>query len=116
MTSLFRAAGATALVGFAAALALPALGVVAATPGHLVAVYWPVVLIAAGLGGLPRGLGWAMYGRWVPIGLVVVGAALLAAHRAHVPLGTLAAAALLAWAGLAVAFGGGRRRDPTRRP
>jgi len=112
---VFRAACAAALVGSAAALALPALGVVAATPGHLVAVYWPLLLVAAGAGGIRRGLGWAMYGRWVPLGLMVVGGALLAAHITHVPLGTLAAAGILAWAGLAVAFGGSRGRDTTWR-
>ena len=107
---MLRAACAVALVGYALALALSTLRLVSATPGHLAAVYWPVILVAAGLGGLRRGLGTAMYGRWVPLGAVVVGATLLAAHLAHVPLGALGLAALLAWAGLTVAFGG-RRGD-----
>ena len=110
---VFRAACAAALIGSAAALALSALRVVPAAPGQLIATYWPLVLIAAGAGGIRHGLGAAMYGRWIPIGLMVIGGALLSAHLTHMPLGTLTAAALLAWAGLSVAFGGSKGRGTT---
>lgn len=112
---MLRAAFAALLVGLALALALPALRLTGATPRHLIDVYWPALLCAAGLGGLWRGLGPDLYGRWLPLGLLVLGAALLAAHRADVPLGALMLAGLLAWAGLAVAWGGWRRGGPTRR-
>lgn len=103
---MLRAALATLLLGYAAALGLTALHVVGGTAMGLLAVWWPVVLIAAGVGGLWRGLGPAFYGRWIPLGTAVAGAVLLAAHLARVPLGALAAAAVLLWLGVEVAAGG----------
>lgn len=115
MAALLRAAVVAGLFGIALALALPALGLSAVTTGRLVATYWPVVPIAAGAAGLRRGLGRDLYGRWLPLILCLGGCALLLGHLAGVPLGTLALAALLAWAALAVARHGRRAGSGTKR-
>ncbi len=109
---MWRSTVAAALLGAALALTLPALGLATGPPSRLIAVYWPLVLVTAGLGGLRRGLGPELYGRWIPLGCLVGGLTLVAAHLSHLPLGTLALAALLAWAGLAVAFGGRGKNPP----
>jgi hypothetical protein len=112
---VLRAAVATLLIGYAVALALTSLHLVAGTPRGLFAVYWPVVLVVAGLAGLPRGLGEAAYGRWVPAAVLVAGLVLLATRLTRLPVDSLGLAALFLWLGVWVALGGRRPGDQTPR-
>jgi hypothetical protein len=96
----------TLLLGCGAALLLTALHVVPGTPGSLIARWWPLVLVAAGAAGLHRGLGPHMFGRWVPLGVLVAGLVLLALRLVSLPVRELLLAAVLVWLGLAIATGG----------
>jgi hypothetical protein len=99
----------TLLLGCGAALLITALHLVPGTPGSLIAHWWPLVLVGAGVAGLPRGLGPQLFGRWVPLGVLVAGLVLLALRLASLPVRELLLAALLVWLGLAVATGGRTR-------
>ena len=101
---MVRAAVAASLLGGAAALALTNLHIVAVAPATLVTEYWPAVLVVAGLAGLLSPAGGR--GPWIPVGLLMVGAALLAAHLYGIPAGRLALSALCGWTGIMVASTG----------
>jgi len=103
---VIRAAVAAALLGLAVALALPALHLTAAGAGVLVGRWWPVVLVAAGVGGLlnPR----RFYGAAVPVVVGLLGTALLAGRLAGLPAAPLLLAAILLALGLRLVVGVGR--------
>ena len=101
---MLRAAVTVALLGLAAALALPALHLTGATTGILIAHWWPVILIGAGLGGLVHRR--RFYGAWLPIGVGVLGLYVLAGHFLAWPVLPVFFAAVLLLAGLRFALGG----------
>lgn len=100
-----RAAVAAALFGLAVALALPALHVTAAGTGVLAGRWWPVVLLAAGLGGLLNRR--RFYGVAAPAVVALLGAALLAGRIAGLPAAPLLLAAILLALGLRLVLGVG---------
>jgi hypothetical protein len=76
---VFRAAAATALLGLALGLALPAVHLSAATTGQLIGRWWPLVIVVPGVGELLGGLARGRRRRLRTGGLVaLVGLALLA--------------------------------------
>ena len=103
---MLRAGFAAALIGYGAAVALSALGLVHRAPAALARTYWPVVLLVAGLAGLRAGVSDGATSRWLAAGLAVAGLVLLVGHLAGVPIASLVIAGLLVWAGVAVWFSG----------
>lgn len=104
---MLRAAVIVALVGLAAALALPAVHLSQAGTGHLLDRWWPVVLVGAGLGGLARRR--RFYGAWWPLAITVLGLYILAGHFLRWPILPLILAAILLAVALRLGLGGGRR-------
>ena len=103
---MLRAGFAAVLIGYGAAVAVSALGLVSGGPTALARAYWPIVLVVAGLAGLRRAGPDGARIRWLAAGLVVAGIVLLAGQISGVPIGSLVVAGLLVWAGVAVWFSG----------
>ena len=110
---MLRAAVTVALLGLAAALALPALHLTTATTGMLIGRWWPVILVGAGVAGLLRWRRRRFYGAWWPIAVGVLGLYLLAGHFLAWPVVPVFFAAVLLVVGIRFALGGWRGRSQT---
>lgn len=111
---MFRAAVAAALLGLAVALALPSLHLSAAGTGALIGRWWPVVLAAAGIGGLISRR--RFYGPALPLVVALLGLAFLGGHLLGLPVGPLLLAAILLALGLRLVAGVGHWGRTGRRP